>query len=333
MEDAPETLCVVIPAYNAATTLPRVLPALLRAAAGTTVLLVDAGSEDESAELAERLGAEVIRSRRRLGPAAARNLGVQCAAGDVTLFLDADCVPHPDAISRVRAAFGDDPDLVSLTGSYDPNCPDKGFFSQYMNLRHYFTHQVARREKATFWAGCGAVRTAVFRRVGGFDAERYPKPEIEDIELGLRLAEHGRMKLDPKLQVTHLKSWTLRSVVETDICHRALPWSRLILERGALPDDLNLRVSQRIAAALAPCVLAGLAALPAAAIVGSAWAVAPVLALLAASLLLHAQMLRVFAHQRGLRFAVLSWLFHQLHLTYSAGAFVWSACRHALRAT
>ena len=46
---------------------------------------------------------------------------------------------------------------------------------------------------------------------GGFDAERFPRPMIEDIELGLRLREHGETQLDPDFNVTHLKRWTLRS--------------------------------------------------------------------------------------------------------------------------
>ena len=104
--------------------------------------------------------------------------------------------------------------------------PDPGFFSQYVNLRHHFVHQRARREDATFWAGCGAVRRTLFLRADGFDADRYPRPSIEDTELAARIRKFGATKLDPDLQVTHLKRWTFRSMVETDIFSRAVPWAR-----------------------------------------------------------------------------------------------------------
>jgi GT2 family glycosyltransferase len=333
VQDPPETVEVgiVIPAYNAARTLPQVVVAALRAACEAEVVVVDAGSTDGSGRLASRLGARVIRHPERIGPAAARNIGAAQVSADVVLFLDADCVPHSDVVKRVSAAFSEDPELTSLTGSYDAHPPEKGFFSQYMNLRHHFTHQVARREKATFWAGCGAVRRMAFQAAGGFDAERYPDPQIEDIELGTRLAEQGATRLDPELQVTHLKRWTLRSVVATDVFRRALPWSQLILNQGSLPNDLNLRGSQRLAALLAPLTLLSLATLPSAALAGAEWAIALALAIVSASIGLNAGMLRVFARERGVAFAAGAWLFHQVHLLYSAATFAICALIHRLR--
>jgi GT2 family glycosyltransferase len=315
-------IAIVIPAYDAAEQLPAVVPAARKAAGESEVIVVDAGSTDRTGELAARLGARVIRLPERAGPALARNRGVAAVDSEVVLFLDADCVPHPDVVKRVREAFAADPDLVGLTGSYDSDPPDPGFFSQYMNLRHHYTHQVAQRENATFWAGCGAVRRRAFLDVGGFDAERFPRPQIEDIELGLRLAERGKTRLDPELQVTHLKRWTLRSVVETDVRQRAVPWARLILERGRLPNDLNLRLSQRVAAAVAPLALAAVLAAPLAATAGSGLVLAASLGALAASIALNGEMLRFFARRRGLAFAAGAWLFHQVHLVYSSATLV-----------
>lgn len=324
-------IAIVIPAFNARGHLDRVVPAARRnLAEGDELLVVDAGSRDGTGDAAEALGARVVRLPERAGPAAARNAGAARATAEVLLFVDADCVLHPDALERVRAAFAADPALVSLTGSYDDAPPDPGFFSQYMNLRHHYTHQRARRSPATFWAGCGAVRREAFLAAGGFDSERYPTPQIEDIELGLRLSTRGRTRLDPDLQVTHLKRWALRSVVETDVRDRAIPWARLILERGGLPDDLNLRRSQRVAAAVAPLALAALLVAPAAAVLGNVPLLAAALAAAALSVLLNLGMLRLFSRRRGLAFAAGAWLFHQLHLGYSAATFAALALRHRL---
>lgn len=321
MDEGPD-IAIVIPAYNASAFLRETLPAVNRAVAqaahGAEVIVVDPGSTDDTAEVAESFGARVIRLPQREGPARARNVGVAETDADVVLFLDSDCRPHPDVVERVRQAFADDPELVGFTGSYDTSPPETAFFSQYMNLRHHVTHQHANREDATFWAGCGAVRREAFLEVGGFDAERYPRPLIEDIELRLRLREAGHMRLDPDLQVTHLKRWTLRSVIDTDIRCRAIPWARLILETGELPNDLNLGMAERVAAAFAPLALvAPFAALWAAAT--AHWGIgALALAVLGVSAALHRNMLRELARIRGAAFAVGAVAFHQVHLTYSA---------------
>jgi len=319
---APVELAVVVPAYDAAHFLGRSLPPLLGARPDLSVVVVDAGSTDGTGALARQLGARVVRLPVREGPAGARNAGVAAAESELVLFVDADCVIHGDAIERVRDAFRAEPELVALCGSYDAHPPERNFFSLYMNLRHHYTHQRARREPATFWAGCGAVRREAFLRAGGFDAERYPRPEIEDIELAGRLRPLGRLRLDPELQVTHLKRWTFHSVVETDLFRRALPWARLIRETGKLPDDLNLRRSQRMAAALAPLALLALPLGPWAAATGRLGLAAACGAALAASLGLAGGMLACFARNAGPSFAVRAWLFHQVHLSYSALAFV-----------
>ena len=111
--------------------------------------------------------------------------------------------------------------------------------------------QVGHPDASTFWGGCGAIRRSVFIGVGGFDAERFPRPSIEDIELGHRLRVAGyRIRLDRSLQGTHLKRWRLLSVIRTDIACRAVPWARLILINRRVPDDLNLKMDQRVSAGL-----------------------------------------------------------------------------------
>jgi len=324
------SVAIVIPAYNAAHLLPQVLDAARAAAGDGRILVVDPGSTDATAAVAERHGAEVIRLAERAGPARARNVGVAHVDEDVVLFVDSDCVPHPDVVERVREAFAADPQLVSLTGSYDDDPPEPGFFSQYMNLRHHLTHQQANREQATFWAGCGAVRREAFLAVGGFDPERYPRPQVEDIELGYRLREKGATRLDPDLQVKHLKRWTMQNVVYTDIVERGVPWTELMLEQGEVANDLNLRPAQRVAAALAPLLLCSVAWLPAALLLGLPGQALAAAALIAVGAFLQRGLVRAFARLRGVRFAAAAFLFHQIHLSYSGAVFAFCWLRHRL---
>lgn len=333
MSDGAPTLAVVMPAWRAAAEVERSVPAALASlerGGGGELVVVDPASPDGTGDVARRLGARVVTLPERAGPARARNEGTARVAADVVLFVDSDCVVHADVVGRVRAAFAADRELVALTGSYDEHPPDKGFASLYMNLRHHHTHQRARREGATFWAGLGAVRREAFLAAGGFDAERYPRPMIEDIELSLRLRPLGRTALDPALQVTHLKRWTVRSVIATDVFSRALPWSKLIAETGAMPNDLNLRTSQRVAAAVAPLALLGLALLPFAALLPRGVALAAGAAVLL-SLALNASLVAFFARRAGPLFAACGWALHQLHLTYSAAVLAAVLIGHRLR--
>jgi hypothetical protein len=152
--------------------------------------------------------------------------------------------------------------VAATLGSYDDAPPERTWVSLYKNLAHHFVHQRSRAEASTFWAGCGAVRRDVFLSLGGFD-EGYGHPSIEDVELGYRLRAAGhRIRLVHGAQVTHLKRWTLRTWVRSDLCHRAIPWARLLGAGHGLPKDLNFTASDRVASGLVALGLLGLAAAP-----------------------------------------------------------------------
>ena len=239
---------VVVPAYNNVCELSQSLSALRNAAdADSELIVVDDGSSQDVSSTAARWGARVLRLARNAGPATARNYGARHARGQVLFFVDADVVVPNDAIRRIQSILDCHEEIAAVFGSYDAAPAAPGLISQYRNLLHHFVHQNGKAEASTFWAGCGAVRRAAFECVGGFDEQRFPRPSIEDIELGYRLRRAGyHILLDKSLQSMHLKRWTLRSVIRTDIVYRAIPWCRLIVETGEAPDDLNVQGSQRV---------------------------------------------------------------------------------------
>jgi hypothetical protein len=193
------------------------------------------------------------------GSAAARNAGARRASAEVIVFLDADVIVHPDAFKRIRAAFARDPGLVAVFGSYDDLVGTRGVVAGFRNLLHHTVHQRSAGPASTFWAGLGAVRSDELRAVGGFDEDRYQRSSIEDIELGGRLAERGRIVLDPDLRGTHLKEWTLCSMVVTDFARRGVPWVALMVERRAVAAGLNLGVRERLSAAASLLAVGALA--------------------------------------------------------------------------
>jgi hypothetical protein len=317
---------VIIPIRNAASTLDACLRAL---ASGSVrpleVLVADDRSTDDGPARAAAAGARVIRSRG-VGPAAARNTAAAEARGEVLLFLDADVLVRPDTIERVLRRLTADPDVAAVFGSYDASPAAPNFFSQYRNLLHHFTHQRSREWSGSFWAGCGAVRAAAFRGVGGFDERRYPRASIEDIELGGRLGRAGcRILLDKSLQVTHLKRWSWLSTVKTDVRDRAIPWTRLLLSNRAIPDDLNLRTAHRlsvVASGLLPMAVLVAIGAPLGAGAGvTLMSLAVAAALVGVLIVLNRDFYAFLVGARGWRFTAAAAIAHWTYYLYSGAAF------------
>jgi GT2 family glycosyltransferase len=184
-----------------------------------------------------------------LTASAARNAGARRATGEVIVFVDADVEVHADAFTRIRSAFDRRPQLTALFGAYDDRPPAGGRVSAFRNLLHHHVHHEGAGPAETFWTGLGAVRRAAFLATGGFDEERFPHPSVEDIDLGDRLRRLGAtIALDPSIQGTHLKAWTLRSMVHTDFARRGVPWVAMQVRNRRVSSALNLGWRHRISA-------------------------------------------------------------------------------------
>ncbi len=251
-------ISVVVPVHNAPVSLERCLQALAASDyADFEIIVVDDCSTDDSAAVGHRFPIRLLSlSGKPFGPAYARNRGAEAASGDIVCFVDSDVLVHPQTIGKIAQTFILHPEYAATFGSYDQDPGEGDFLSQYKNLTHHFVHQQAKHDAATFWSGCGAIRRDVFLKMGGFDADRYPRPSIEDIDLGCRLVQAGfRIYVNKEVQVTHLKRWTLKGWVKTDILDRAIPWTRLIMRQRNMPNDLNLTTGQRLCALLVMLML------------------------------------------------------------------------------
>lgn len=83
---------VIIPAYNEAERIGAVLEPLLASPSVHEVIVVDDGSDDGTGKEAGAFPVRVVRLPENRGKAAAMAAGVEAAAGDVLMFLDADLV-------------------------------------------------------------------------------------------------------------------------------------------------------------------------------------------------------------------------------------------------
>ena len=290
-------LSAIVPATVAAPTLSRCLVALEHAGADE-ILVADT---PEAAT-----------------PALARNLAVERATGDVLVFVDADVVVHPDALKRIRGRLRD-PALDAVFGSYD-NAPEApGAISGFRNLLHHHVHHAGAGPADSFWTGLGAVRRAVFVAAGGLDPERR---WLEDVELGARLVQAGaRIELDPAIQGTHLKAYTLGGMLHVDTVERSIPWVDLMLAGRAPRGSLNASARHRAAALLA---------------IGAVGAVAARRPLLAAGALaafaaLNADLYATIARSRGRGEAAAAVPLHVLHHVSATAAIPAGVALHLRR--
>lgn len=196
------TVAAIVPHWNRRDLLESLLPNLREQTVPfDEIVVVDNGSEDDSAAVAERAGARVVRLEKNLGFAAAVNRGVATARADWIAILNNDVMLAPDwlallidAAEREAASFATgkilnaaNPEL--LDGTFDEisrgacacRCgagkPDAPWWNQPRKIR--FTSMTA----ALF-------RRDLFQEIGPLD-ELFGS-YLEDVDFGIRCALGGK---------------------------------------------------------------------------------------------------------------------------------------------
>ncbi len=113
---------IIIPAYNEARLLPRLLESIEIAAVrygrnNVEVIVADNLSTDDTRLIGESMGAKVVTVTRRC-IAAARNGGASAATGEILCFIDADSALHPDTFSKIDEAMHNERIIAGATGVY-----------------------------------------------------------------------------------------------------------------------------------------------------------------------------------------------------------------------
>lgn len=190
-------LTVVIPTFNRARYLARMLEALEHqtAASGTfDVVVVDDGSTDDTAQVLGRPYALPLLaiSQTNQGPAAARNEGIRRATGDVVLFIDDDVVPAPDLIAVHLAMQADEPRVV-IGRMTAPEHGRPSFWAEWEQrmLERQYADMVEGRFQPCprqFYTANASVRRDDLVRAGLFDPSF---KRSEDVELAYRLERLG----------------------------------------------------------------------------------------------------------------------------------------------
>lgn len=173
---------MVVPTWNEAATLPALARSLATQGVEHEWIVSDGESTDGTAELAERLGARVLRGPRGRGEQLARGAGA--ARGEWLCFLHADARLEPGALAAAAAVLADR--QVIAAGMRQAIDHPARFYR--------WIERAADRRVALGWVyGDSAlcVRRSSYETVGGFR----PLPLFEDLDLSARLRRAGRVVL------------------------------------------------------------------------------------------------------------------------------------------
>jgi glycosyltransferase involved in cell wall biosynthesis len=189
---------VIIPAKNEQGYLPACLDSLARLGyppSAYEVLVIDNGSTDDTVEIAQQYGANVL-VRPELTIAGLRNFGASNAQGRFLVFLDADCTVAPDWLTAA-SVWLDKADVCCFGGP--PEVPAEGTWVQHawfiVRGKHHMIEDAEWLESMNMF-----VRKEIFDQIHGFDETLIT---CEDYDLSLRLKQHGRIVADKRIRAVH----------------------------------------------------------------------------------------------------------------------------------
>jgi GT2 family glycosyltransferase len=178
-------ISVIVPTYQRPLLLKRCLQALLSQKIDVPyeiIVVIDGPGEAIELPEHERLSnVRIVTMEVNSGPAAARNYGFMHAKGELIVFTDDDCIPHPDLLSSYWNSYNRmNWSHVAFTGKVtvpinaDPTDHERN---------------IKQLETAEFLTANCALNRNAFTRVGGFD-ETYTMAWREDSDLHFNLLEH-----------------------------------------------------------------------------------------------------------------------------------------------
>lgn len=214
-------ISIVIPTYNTKGVLSECLRGLAEQAGDTSgceVIIVNDGGKDEDPASFHRFGDKLaihyVRQDHQ-GPAAARNLGIRMAKGEIVAFLDDDSVPLNDWLERTISAWQETPGSDGIGGYVARSPADSIFCRVNTDFFNWYLDQQMHGGRSVFLATCNAsYRKSSLERVGGFDTT-FPRACGEDRDLNLRIVNFGGwLRLDRTILVYHDRDLTMKSFVK-----------------------------------------------------------------------------------------------------------------------
>jgi GT2 family glycosyltransferase len=205
-------LSIIVPAYNAGNHIRSLLESFAdqTSTVDSEIILVDDCSQDNTPDIINEYNCRLLQLTENHGPAYCRNFGAQQARGDVLVFTDSDCRLAPDWLENIKRYFSRG-DIDAIMGKLQllpsnylgDSISALGFPAGgaigFENIWKVDPNGITRSLSS---CNC-AIRTDVFRQVGGFD-ENFPYAGGEDSFLAYQLGQANyKIKYCPDVVVDH----------------------------------------------------------------------------------------------------------------------------------
>ncbi len=194
------TISVIVCAHNEARWIAACLHSLrAQSRLPDEILVIDNASTDETRAAAEQIPGVRVVAEPRKGLVRAREAGRRAAAGDLLVYLDADCRAPLTWLERIERRFSRDRGLIALSGPYryyDWDAWGRALIRVYDFTLAPATQLLVKhvlRLGTIFYGGNFAVRRDALDRIGGFDVSI--DFHGEDTNLGRRLFAIGKVAL------------------------------------------------------------------------------------------------------------------------------------------
>jgi glycosyltransferase involved in cell wall biosynthesis len=312
-----DLVSVVIPVRNGAATMARCLVAAFASRYERfEVIVVDDGSDDQSAELIKTFPCTLIHLPVPAGASRARNVGASHSNGNILFFTDADCLLNEDTLAKAVAALSAAGRDVVLGGTYTVKPADDRFFSVFQSV--FINHAESRdRDNPDYIATHAMMLYAdTFEKSGGFSEDFMPILEDVDFSHRLRRAGH-RLVMDPGIQVRHLFDFSLIGSVCNGF-RKSKYWTIYsIHNKDLLADSGTASLALKFnAAALFGSILAVLLVLA----TGNMWYAVIIAVLMALNITVNRDLLQGFYRARGMAFAFAASAYYLLVYPLVVGA-------------
>ena len=215
-------ISILIPAYNEATRIADTIRSVraVELPADVEIVVVDDGSNDNTAQVAEKAGADTVLRKSNGGKGAALNAGLQLSTGEFLVLLDADLGSSAAEFAKLIApVLSGEADMTIATF---PERPGRGGgMGLVVRLARWGIDKLTGRQMRAPISGQRALKRSVLLSTGGFASGW-------GVEIGLtvRALRSGFTVLEVATDMDHRV--TGRSYA--DILHRAAQlWAAAIV--------------------------------------------------------------------------------------------------------
>ncbi|MFI1994990.1 bifunctional polysaccharide deacetylase/glycosyltransferase family 2 protein [Actinoplanes sp. NPDC020271] len=260
-----EPVTVVVPAYNEKECIADTVRSLAASTHPIRIIVVDDGSTDGTAEIAESLGYRNVTViwQPNSGKPAALNTGIAAADTEVVVMMDGDTVFEPDTVRHLVQPFADH--RVGAVAGNAKIANRTGMIALWQHIEYVVGFSIDRRAHdvmgcmATVPGAVGAFRTAALKQVDGLSDDTL----AEDTDLTIAIVRAGwRVVYEEQA-----RAWTEAPRTVSQLWRQRYRWSYGTMQamwkhRGALVEKgsfgrrglLNLALFQTLMPLLSPLI-------------------------------------------------------------------------------